>query len=85
MKGIVITGAVTAAVLLSLAPLAVFACTPNYVPVLQCDWSPLMEFVPFLGWIDIGFYICFFIWTDINNCPPPSTEYALIPLLPRGL
>ena len=47
----------------AVAPFA-YACTPDWIPVLVCSWTPVSTFFGFM-FFDLG---CYWEGIDINNC-----------------
>ena len=79
MRTSLVAAAVTIAVMLSFAPVAAFACSPDFVPTgWDCDYGFVNWYV-FLVW---GVILCWFTFTDLNaSCDSGITTDAWIPML----
>jgi hypothetical protein len=81
MRKLLVVAAMASAILLTLAPVAAFACTPDYVPILQCDWTAVPSLV-FVLFVPVLYFVlnCYFVNVDLNNCSGGVTVDAWSPL-----
>ena len=81
MRASLVAAAAASALLLTLATVAAFACTPNYVPILSCDWTSLPVFIFGLFSGLVYFLVsCNWMSIDTNDCPSGVTVDAWSPL-----
>lgn len=85
MRAVLVTAAVATALLLSFAPMAAFACTPDIVPILTCDWTSIWTYIALFVPVLEVVINCYFMSIDLNSCPSGVTTDAWFAIGPLHL